>query len=116
MQRTIIAKNLLIVALSGVFIIFGIWKLEHPMLWIGWIPLWLEDVPGLSRDLWLKIFGIAEITLGLLLFVPRRRLRHVVTVLMAAHLVIVLTQTGFNDIFVRDVGLLLASGALFFLL
>jgi len=116
MGRNDIARGLLIAALAFVFGAFGIWKFASPILWIGWIPLWMEGLLGLTRDTWLQVIGAIEIILAVLLLIPHRRLRQIAAILMALHLVAVLTQTGWNDITVRDTALLLSTFALLLLL
>ena len=116
MDRKHVAMVLLIAALAFVFLVFGAWKFVAPILWIGWIPPWMEGFLGLSRETWLSIIGALEVVFAILLLVPLRRVRRIGCVLVMAHLVAVLTQTGWNDVFVRDAGLLVASLALFVLL
>lgn len=111
-----LARFLLTAALTFVFGVFGVWKFLQPLLWIGWIPLWMEGILGFSRETWLSVIGGIEILLAGLLLAPIQTLRKVACVLIALHLIAVLTQTGWNDVFVRDAGLLLASLALLVLL
>ena len=116
MQRNLIAQFLLTAALVLVFGYFGIDKFVHPELWLGWIPLWMDNVLGLPREMWLKVIGASEAFFALLLLIPLRRVRMTGAILIALHLVAILTQVGWNDIAVRDLGLLLASLSLLFLL
>lgn len=116
MQRTSLAKYCLIAGLVFVFGYFGIDKLVHPDNWIGWIPLWMEGFAGLPRLTWLMVIGISEIVLALLLLVPARSVRMTGAVLIALHLVAILTQVGWNDVGVRDIGLLFGALSLIFLL
>ena len=110
------ARYALIAALVLVFGFFGIDKFLNPLLWIGWIPTWMEGLLGFTRETWLQIIAALEILLAAWLLIPIRRARQIAVVLMALHLVAVLTQTGWNDVGARDTGLLLASVALFLLL
>ena len=80
-----IARWLLILGLGFVFIALGVDKFAHPILWIGWMPLWLHDVLGVSREQWLSVFGVVEILLGVLLLIPRRSFQRVVALLVALH-------------------------------
>jgi len=116
MQRTLTAKWLLVAALAIVFGWFGIDKFLSPFLWIQWIPPWFEGLLTLTRDQWLSVIGAIEIVFAALLLIPVRRIQLVAASLIALQLVGVLTQTGWNDIGVRDLGLLLSSVALLFLL
>lgn len=116
MQRKNSAHLVLIAGLAFVFLVFGVEKLTTPIVWIQWIPSWMEGLLGMSRDLWLTIIGITEIVFGLMLLLPIRRVRQVASVLIIGHLLVILTQTGWNDIAVRDIGLLMSAVALLLLL
>lgn len=115
MQRHSAAKFILIACLVFVFGYFGIDKLIHPDYWIGWIPEWMGNF-GLSRNAWLTVIGLTEALFAILLLIPVRRVQQAGAVLIALHLVAILTQVGWNDVGVRDIGLLLSSLALLFLL
>jgi hypothetical protein len=106
----------LIIGLAFVFGYFGIDKLITPLVWIGWIPLWMEGLLGMTRETWLSIIGIGEIFLAVLLLIPHLLVRKVAAALSTLHLLGILTQTGWNDVAVRDIGLLAAAVALFLLL
>lgn len=116
MERVTIVRWLLTAALVLVFGYFGIDKFLSPILWIGWIPPWMDGLLGLSREVWLKGVGIAEIVVAILLLVPHRRVRQAGAALAVVQLLGVLTQVGWNDVGARDAGLLLASVALFLLI
>jgi len=118
MQPQTLARRFLTASLVIVFGVFGIMKFASPLLWIGWIPLWMEGFLSPTRDTWLRVFGAFEILLALLLLlIPKKKIRRGAVALMALHLLVVLTQTGlWNDIGIRDLGLLLSSLALFTLL
>lgn len=116
MQRQSTAKFLLLAALAFVFGYFGIDKFVSPEIWIGWIPLWMDGLLGMSLDTWLSMIGALEVLFALLLVIPIRLVQRTGAVLIALHLLGILTQVGWNDIAVRDIGLLLADLALLFLL
>lgn len=116
MQKIALPTWLLILGLAFVFAYFGIDKLIHPLIWIGWIPLWMEGLLGLTREGWLLLTGILEILFAILLLLPIRTARRIGAALISLHLLAILTQTGWNDIAVRDIGLLLSSLALLALL
>jgi hypothetical protein len=107
---------ILTAAMVLVFGYFGIDKLVHPDLWIGWIPLWMEGMLTLSRNAWLTIIGLTEVLLAILLIIPIRNVRKAGAIIIALHLVAILTQVGWNELGIRDLGLLLADLALIFLL
>lgn len=116
MQRKAFANALLTAGLAFVFLYFGIDKFVHPQFWIDWMPMWMEGLMGLSRNGWMVITGAAEILIAMMLLIPIRNIRQTGAFLCALHLVAVLTQTGWNEIAVRDIGLLFMSLGLFALL
>lgn len=113
MQRQSLPLWILTAGLVFVFGYFGIDKFVHPDIWIGWIPLWMEGLLGLSRESWLSIIGFSEAFFAILLLVPVRIVKKIGAALIALHLVAILTQVGWNDIAVRDIGLLFMAAALF---
>src|SRR3989338_829354 len=113
MAASKIPEWLLILGISYVFLFFGIDKFLHPILWIGWIPLWMESFLSFSRAEWLSFFGGIEILLAVLLLVPKRRIRLIASTFIALHMIGVLSQAGlFNEVGVRDTGILCAVLAL----
>lgn len=115
MNSTGIARTALIIALGGVFLFFGIDKFIHPILWIGWIPPWLDGFI-FAKSTWLMIIGGTEAALGAALILSPRAIRRVICLLIILHLLMILSQVGINDVGVRDAGLLLSAVALWFLL
>lgn len=116
MERTKAARGTLLIAFVGLFGIFGIDKFLRPDLWLGWIAAWTENMSGVSSQVLLRIAGGIELLLATALLFPHRLVRRIAAWGMAVHLLFVLTQTGFNDIFVRDAALLLSAIALAVLL
>jgi hypothetical protein len=107
---------LLLAAFILVFGYFGIDKFVHPLLWTGYLPLWMHGLLGMDKNIWIKIVGASEIGMALLLLIPHIYARLAGTILVILHLAAVLVQVGWNDIGVRDIGLMLAAGALLVLL
>lgn len=116
MESTDIAKWSLTLGLAFVFIYFGIDKFLNPLVWIGWMPTWLNGSLGFSVDQWLQIIAVTEIVFGAMLLMPIRIVQKIGSVLVALHLVAILTQTGWNDVAVRDIGLLTMAIALWYLI
>jgi len=116
MNRNRLASYILIGALAFVFAYFGIEKFTNPLLWSGWMPVWIDGFFGIDKGTWLKIIGAIELGLAILLLIPVRSIRQTAAVLIVLHLAGILTQTGWNDTAVRDIGLLLSGVALLFLL
>ncbi len=111
-----VSRWILALSLGFVLAMFGIWKFTEPDMWIGWMPMWMEGLMGMERMMWLQVIGAAEIVFAALVIIPIRLVRKTGAALIALHLIGILTQTGWNDIAVRDIGLLGSSLALFFLL
>ena len=116
MQRESYAKWLLIAGLAFVFGYFGIDKFVHPDIWIGWMPMWMEGLMGMTREMWLPIIGASEVMLAVMLIIPVRIIQRIGAILVALHLVAILTQVGWNDIGIREIGLLMSALSLAFLL
>ena len=116
MQRPTIAHILLLIGLVIVFAVFGIEKLVTPIDWIGWMPTWMDGLLGIRVQVWLTVIGVAELLIALLLVLPWRKIRRVGATLASLHLLGIVLSVGWNDIGVRDIGLLFASLALMMLL
>ncbi len=117
MERKRLPEYLLTAGMVIVFAWFGIDKFRNAYLWTGFMPAWMDGFLGYStKDVWIGVVGALEIIFAAMLLVPIRRIRQAGAVLIALHLAAVLMQVGWNDVGVRDLGLLLASVALFFLL
>ncbi|HVW66820.1 MAG TPA: hypothetical protein VHA78_03755 [Candidatus Peribacteraceae bacterium] len=112
MQRQKVVKWLLIAALVFVFGDFGIDKFAHPDIWIGWIPNWMDGLGGLPKSSWLQLIGALEVLFALMLLIPVRAIQKAGAILIVLHLVGVLTQVGWNDVAVRDIGLMISAIAL----
>ncbi len=116
MSSAVTARNVLLCGLAFIFLSFGVDKFVHPLLWIGWIPTWMDGLWGMTSSQWLQIIGASEALIGAALLFPVRLVRQIATIVAALHLVTILTQVGWNDIAVRDIGLLAMTVALWFLL
>ncbi len=109
MQRNDLAIGLLTTALVLVFGYFGIDKFVHPLLWIGWLPTWMDGLLNIPRETWLTIIGCIEIFSALLLLIPNRTIRRTGVGLIVLQLIGILSQVGINDIGVRDAAILLSA-------
>ncbi len=116
MQKASVATGVLMSAMMIVFGVFGIDKFIHPLSWIGWIPQWMDGLFGIGKSQWLMVTGIMELILASALLFPSVLIRRIAAWSMVLHLAFVLTQTGMNDLFVRDLGLMLSAVALGILL
>lgn len=116
MQRPNSAKWLLILSLVFVFGYCGIDKFIHPLTWIGWLPVAMDGLGGLPKESWLKLIAIAEIFLAALLLIPVKTVQKITVILMVLHMLGVLTQVGWNEMAVRDIGIMMSAIALLALL
>jgi uncharacterized membrane protein len=116
MQQSDIARMILAAGLACVFIAFGIDKFLNPVLWVGWIPPWLQGATGMSAEAWLPWIGGGEVAAGILTLIPKRRLQNAGTILIILFLLAVLPIVGWNETGIRDIGLLLSAVALLMLL
>ncbi len=99
-----------------VFGYFGIDKFLNPVLWTGFLPLWMDGALGMPKEIWILVVGATEILMALMLLIPVSAIRHLGAGLMVLHLIAVLQQVGWNDIGARDTALMLAAAALFLLI
>ena len=91
------------IGLAVVFIWFGIDKLIAPINWFGYVPSFIDALPISIRD-FVLINGLFEIILGLMLLWPRSV--RIAADIIAAFLVAVLVFQGFNEVTIRDLGLI----------
>ena len=111
MNKNIIGLLLLRIGLGGVFLWFGTDKFIHPDIWVNYIPQWFPMLIPVS--IFVLLMGIAETLVGLLILAGfYTRTAAVIAALM---LVPILISLGYNEIGVRDFGLLLLSLGLAFL-
>lgn len=116
MQRNTLASWILSIGLATVFGYFGFDKFAEPLLWLGWMPLWMDGLLGMPIDLWLNVVGAIEVIVAILVLIPVRNVRRVGALLMALQLLAILPIAGFNDIGLRDFAMFMAAVALAVLL
>lgn len=112
MDRKELPLIFLISGLAFVFARFGIDKFVHPTIWIGFLPPWMDGLAGIPNTLWILLIGGLELLFAVMIVIPVRRIRQAGAALMALHLLGIVSQMGWNDVTVRDIGLLLSSLAL----
>lgn len=91
------------IGLGGVFLLFGIDKFFHPIMWINWVPSILFSVIPIGKTSFIFIVGASEAFLGLLVFIGY--FARFAAGLSALHLLFILFAVGFNEIMIRDFGL-----------
>ncbi len=88
------------VSIGLIFFWFGLDKLIHPLLWLGWIPKTILNIIPFSGNNFIYILGVVELVLGVLLIIGF--LVRIVALFTALHLIGVIVSIGFNDVTVRD--------------
>lgn len=116
MQRIRLATWILSIGLAAVFGYFGFDKFAEPLLWLGWMPLWMDGFLGLSVDFWLMIVGASEVIFAVLVLIPVRNVRRAGAILIALQLLAILPIAGFNEIGLRDFAMFMSAVALAVLL
>jgi uncharacterized membrane protein len=116
MSATHMARWMLILGTSFVFAYFGIVKFTNPDAWILWMPEWLDGQLSLTLVQWMHVTAVIEIIIAAALLFPVRIVQRISALLAALHLTAILTQVGWNDTAVRDIGLLMMTTALWYLL
>tara|TARA_Y100000310_G_scaffold255151_1_gene262419 strand:- start:3164 stop:3559 length:396 start_codon:yes stop_codon:yes gene_type:complete len=100
------APTILRIGISLVFLWFGITQLINPAAYLGYLPSFAQSIPLTSNTL-IYINGIAELILGILLLIGLfTRLTAFIIIL---NLITIIIGLGYNDIAIRDFGLLLAT-------
>ena len=89
-----------------VFFLFGIDQIFNSANWFAWTP---SFVPFGAETFWL-VNGIFNLSIGVLLLVGF--LTRIAALLATLHLVGVIFTLGYNDISIRDFGLLLGALAI----
>lgn len=99
--------------LAAVFLWFGLSQVTSPAEWVGWVPAWATSIIPVSAEVFVLANGTLEVVGGALL-VAGFYLRPAALVL-ALHLAIITFDIGYNEIGVRDFGLMMATLSLVFL-
>jgi uncharacterized membrane protein YphA (DoxX/SURF4 family) len=97
--------------LGIIFFWFGIDKFWHTYLWVGFIPMWMNGLLPFSAEVFMYIQGVIETVLGLMLL-SGFKVKYAGG-LCALILLGIIATMGFNDIMIRDFGLLMMAVALF---
>jgi len=85
---------------------FGINQLLFPEVFLGYAPSWIPATTGL-----IMVNGVFEIFLGVLLLIGL--FTRVVAFVHGLHLLVIIIGLGYNEIAVRDFGLMLAAFSVF---
>ncbi|MER3581548.1 MAG: hypothetical protein C4347_01735 [Patescibacteria group bacterium] len=96
-------------ALGFVFLVFGIWQILNPNYWSAYLPLFLRNF---DPNLLFRINGVFNLIVGFSLILNIYPL--IFSLLASFHLIGVIFSIGlFNEIAIRDLGLLLLAIAIF---
>lgn len=98
-------RFLLRIGMALVFLWFGISQITNANLFISWLPLWAQQLS--NPTLFVMLNGVFEIIFGLLLITGL--FTRISAVILGFHLVGIITSIGYNDVGVRDFGLMLAT-------
>jgi len=96
--------------LAFLWIALLIWR--DPVLWAGFLPIWLQDILPVSSGAFMQGVAVFDAVVGF--FLVLNRFTRIVSALAALHLLGLVLTLGFNDIAARDFGLMAASVAVFF--
>ena len=122
------STDIIRVALSIVFLWFGINQIINPESFLGYVPQWLyphgsqmmhehplqfmHNIPSHSLHITIMANGIFETIFGILLVIGI--FTRIAAFLLALHLFGIAFSLGYNDVAVRDFGLALATASLIF--
>lgn len=107
-----ISFHILRIGLAVTFIWIGVFILQQPQAWEGYIQKWALDLLPVPIEQAMRGAAFLDIAIGILLLV--NPLVWLAALLGALHLITILAVSGITDITVRDIGLLAASISLFF--
>jgi len=110
MEKSELAKAVLRLGVGAIFLTFGIWQLINSTSWIGYIPGYVYSF-GISVSLVIVLNGILDLVIGLSL-VSGIYLRFF-SVIGILRILVIAFSIGFNDVFVRDVGIAIALVAVY---
>ena len=120
------APLVLRIGLSLVFLWFGISQLVNPESFLGYVPSWMYPHDGtmmhehpfqmlhslpLTPHIIIMGNGVFETIFGVLLLLGL--FTRIAALLLALHLLGIMAGLGYNDIAVRDFGLIMATVAVF---
>jgi uncharacterized membrane protein YphA (DoxX/SURF4 family) len=98
------------VGVGFVFLIFGIWQLINPQGWLGYVPNFILN-SGINPITILLLNGVFDLLIGLGLVLGL--FLRIVSLLGIIHLAGISYSLGWNDVAVRDIGLMIVLIAIF---
>ncbi|MFQ5531703.1 MAG: DoxX family protein [Candidatus Nanoarchaeia archaeon] len=104
------APILVRVGVSLVFLWFGINQLINPISFLSYFPKWLSIIM-INTNIPIILNGIFEIIFGFLLLIGLYT--RISSLLLSINLFFIMVGLGYNDIAIRDFGLMLATFSVF---
>lgn len=108
-----LSNKILRIGLGITILWFGISQLLSPNNWIGYLPNWAFSLSFISTTTLVYLNGIFEIILALLLIF--NQFSKNISILLSLHLILIIFHLGYNDIAIRDFGILVGFIALIFI-
>ncbi len=105
------AKTVLRIAMSLVFLYFGIMQISNPDEWASFVPESLTKIPNLTANNLVMFNAIMELTLGLFLIIGLYT--KFSSIILSLHLFGIAASIGFNPVGIRDFGLAIATLVIF---
>ena len=99
------------IGISLVFLWFGINQVLFSKDWVGWLPSFALNM-GIKDVTLILINGVFEIIFGLLLLIGL--FTRFSSLILVIHLLGIIFSLGYNDVAVRDFGLMIATLSIFF--
>jgi uncharacterized membrane protein YphA (DoxX/SURF4 family) len=95
------------------FFWFGIDKFFNPIFWARFIPEYMKSLIPISINSFMYLQGTIEVLVGIFLIIGL--FTRITSYLSSIILIVVIISVGFNNISLRDVGLLSISISLIYL-
>ncbi len=107
MEKEKIRKWLAAMAVSFIFVVFGVWELINPQSWLGFVPSFLSTLSFVV--VLIRIHGIVLAILGLwFIWGKHIRVASILGVLIMLDIVVNLfISSGWSDLLVRDIGIMI---------
>ncbi len=101
-------------AVAQILIIFGIWEIIQPAYWNSFVPTFVSGF--ININLFVQLHGIFIIILGIAILIGAylRISAALAALTILAVIVFLLISSGFSDIIVRDIVIVLAAASLVF--
>jgi uncharacterized membrane protein YphA (DoxX/SURF4 family) len=91
-------------------IVMGLDKFSNVLTkWDGYLAPWIVDLSPISAHQVMLVVGVVEIVAGIAVAIKPRYAAYIVAAWLAGIILNLLTYSGFYDVALRDVGLLLGA-------